>query len=340
MFHKVQNLLISLSLCLGSIITFGLVAEGVSLSLIDESEYVVDVSAKKEKEKGFRNVQNGLLYKNNQPNKDYYLKPNPDIGKESDKFRIALVGDSYTQGTGVKEREYEYDYQLQDMIDKDEDFSESEVIKFAGDPFNSFQELVLIRELVLDYNPDIIVLQFCPNDGQATRSHVGGVGGRDKYVFADTNYVIKNGKLMPSFSFLSHDTNKALIPHSSFLRFLSYKMNMGESVRKENLSLALDSIAKMEKITSKNNIPFLIVNFPSTRSERIFCNEETASGIKNKVADLSEKLSIPFHDLCHDLNPAEHDSQYDSGHYNREGYKIAAQRIKDMLEEFYFNKGE
>jgi hypothetical protein len=308
--------------------------------LIDESKYIAEVEAREEEAGSRRDTKNGLLYKDGRLDKDHYLRPDSEIEKETDKFRIALVGDSYTKGTGVRQREHEYDRQLQKAIDRDENFPESEVIKFTGDPFNSFQELIIVQELVLDYNPDIIILQFCTNDLQATRSHVGTKGGDDKYVFVNTDFIIEDNQVMPSLPFLSRDINRAIIPHSSFLRFLSYKINSGRSIREQDTSLALDSITKIKELTLEKNIPLFIINFPSTRSEEVFCNEHIGNGIKNKVAGLSQELNIPFYDLCHDLDPNRHNSKYNSSHYNKEGYGVAARQIKKMIENSYLNDKE
>jgi lysophospholipase L1-like esterase len=338
--RKFKNLMLSLGLSVGSIVFFFLVAEGVTILLVDESKYIIEVTDSSKETKN-RNEQNGLVYKNGIPSKEYYLRPDPHIKRDTDKFRIALVGDSYTEGAGVTSTKYAYDRQLQKMLDQDKDFPKSQVIKFAGDPLNSYQELILIRELVIDYNPDVLMLQFFSNDGQATRSHIASSpDNKDKYIFTDTNYIIENEKLMPSLGFLSKDMNELIIPHSSFLRYIAYKINMAQQIRTENIPQALDSIKEMIKITRQNNIPFFIMNFPSTENEDVFCKEKLSHNIKNKVKNISNELDTPFYDLCNgnNLNPAEHDSKIESGgHYNKKGYNIAAREIKRILKNNYLN---
>lgn len=334
--RKFIDLILSLGLSVGSIIFFFLIAEGVTTLLVDESKYILEATGPSNKTTRNRNEQNGLVYQNNLPSKKHYLRPNSHIKKSTDKFRIALVGDSYTAGTGVALNKHAYDRQLQKILDQNKDFPESQVIKFTGDPLNSYQEMILIRELVINYNPDLLILQFCPNDGQATRSNVG-IASNDKYIFTNTNYIIENKKLMPSLGFLSQDINESIMPYSSFLRYMAYKINMAQQTRKENIPKALNSIKKMIKITKQNDIPFFIMNFPSTKNKNVFCNKELAYNIKNKVKNIADEYNTPFYDLCDKLDPTKHNSQIDQGHYNKKGYNIAAQQIKKILKNNYLN---
>lgn len=312
-----------------------LIVEGSFRAFVDESKYIMKIEAFSDGAEA--NEKNGLRYKNGELDKEFYLRPNSNIKKNTDKLRIALIGDSYTQGTGVNKREHEYDYQLQKMLNEDENFPEAQVIKFAGDPFNSFQEFIVMKDLVLDYHPDIIVLQFCANDGQITRIHVGN--NKNKLIFANVSYIIDSNKLIPSFDFLESKLNKKILSHSCFLRFLAYRLNFSKikDANKSNYPKSLSSIAKMKNLAEENGIPFFIVNFPIICEN--FCSEEISGGIKNKVIKLSKKEGIPFYDLCNNIDPKIHNSEIDDfGHYNKKGYNVAAAKIKQILEELYLSK--
>lgn len=85
-----------------------------------------------------------------------------DLKKPNDTTRIAVVGDSFVFGFGVELNET--------MVKILENKSSSrlnknyEVINFGVSAYGTEQEYILIKDSVINYNPDIIILAFSLND--------------------------------------------------------------------------------------------------------------------------------------------------------------------------------
>ena len=84
--------------------------------------------------------------------------------ERNDKYRIAVLGDSLTFGWGV-EKEDTYEALLETMLSETRP---TEMINFGHGNYNTVQQVNLLREKGLKYNPDKIVLFFFINDAEVT----------------------------------------------------------------------------------------------------------------------------------------------------------------------------
>lgn len=102
-------------------------------------------------------------------------------------WRIAMIGDSVTYGLGV-EVEQTFPSLLESELNP-ADTGPVEVLNFGVPGYNSFQEYTLLRKRVLDYEPDLVVMTFTPDDVETTpviikvggsmclfRNHFEGIG--------------------------------------------------------------------------------------------------------------------------------------------------------------------
>jgi len=84
------------------------------------------------------------------------------VKKQPDVFRIAVVGDSMSFGWKVG-AENSFPKVLERMLNKASD-RKFEVLNFSVPGYNTSQEFEVIKEKVLDFQPDLIILVFCYND--------------------------------------------------------------------------------------------------------------------------------------------------------------------------------
>ncbi len=101
-------------------------------------------------------------------------------GKDPQKTRILMLGDSFTFGENVSDNET-YSHYLQQM------FPNAEIINAGIHGYGYDQMLVLLKEEGIKYNPDIVILGF--NEWDIERS---GLKFRD---YAKPKFEIENGKL-------------------------------------------------------------------------------------------------------------------------------------------------
>jgi len=79
-----------------------------------------------------------------------------DHGKKEGSYRVAVMGDSFTFGVGVKAEET-YAYVLQKSLDRSES-GQYEVLNFGVSSFSPILELVYLKKELVRYEPDMLVL--------------------------------------------------------------------------------------------------------------------------------------------------------------------------------------
>tara|TARA_B100001964_G_scaffold102168_1_gene114271 strand:- start:41 stop:1162 length:1122 start_codon:yes stop_codon:yes gene_type:complete len=88
--------------------------------------------------------------------------PDWELEKPAGVFRIALIGDSHAFGYGVHETEA-VAQQLQKRL---AERCQCEVLNFAVPGYNSHQELAVLEQYALSYQPDLVILQVTSNDDE------------------------------------------------------------------------------------------------------------------------------------------------------------------------------
>ncbi|MDC0358951.1 SGNH/GDSL hydrolase family protein [Oligoflexia bacterium] len=90
--------------------------------------------------------------------------PQHSLARDQNTLRIALLGDSFAFGWGVKHEE-SFAAQLESVLNgylKGE--QEVEVLNFSVPGYSTFQEVALFEEKGLDFDPDLVLVYFVNND--------------------------------------------------------------------------------------------------------------------------------------------------------------------------------
>jgi lysophospholipase L1-like esterase len=85
------------------------------------------------------------------------------LGKGSSAFRVAVIGDSFSVPAGVN-IESAYHSLLEERLNQASKEIKYEFINFSVGGYNFRQYLAVIENKAMKYNPDIILIGFCPND--------------------------------------------------------------------------------------------------------------------------------------------------------------------------------
>jgi hypothetical protein len=125
--------------------------------------------------------------------------------KPSSVFRIAVVGDSFTEGSNVAFEEtfptvVERELASCSMLKN----QEVEVLNFGVSGYRTAQSYLLLREHVLSYEPDLVVLAFYNGNDVADNSIVLSAGTQKERPF----YLIRDGRLVLDASFQETDSFK------------------------------------------------------------------------------------------------------------------------------------
>lgn len=113
-------------------------------------------------------------------------------------FRIALLGDSFTEAIQV-EHEKTWARQLEKLCNQNAENQRVEVLNFGISGFGTAQELAALENYVLPYQPDLIVLLMFTGNDIADNSREIKAGQIKPY------YQMKNGKLVLDQSFQEDD---------------------------------------------------------------------------------------------------------------------------------------
>lgn len=90
--------------------------------------------------------------------------PQIELAKTSGTIRLAVVGDSYAFGHGVADEEV-YARRLEELLRAAEKDGRSfEVLNFGVTGYSTVQEALLVRQRVLSFEPDLILIGYVLND--------------------------------------------------------------------------------------------------------------------------------------------------------------------------------
>jgi hypothetical protein len=123
-------------------------------------------------------------------NRDGFRGPDEPRLKPPNTFRVAVVGDSYTEAMQVPYRETFCAVMQRHLAECPELRGKNiQVLDFGVDGYGTAQELITLRRQVWAYSPDVVVLEFFP--GNDIRNNSVVLEGDQCRPF----YVYRNGKL-------------------------------------------------------------------------------------------------------------------------------------------------
>jgi lysophospholipase L1-like esterase len=247
---------------------------------------------------------------------------------KGDKKRIIFVGDSLTFGWFINLHET-YHKQLEELLHaKSHDV---DVMGMGVVGYNTVQEYYLIEEKVLEFNPDIVVLQICPNDFRRTM----GIKKEDKgkeYILIPYRdiaipYVLEKNAITHFLMRISH-----------LYKFINVKLELlikkwnKNYTPKEYFMMGEDRsfryLKKIKNFLDGKGITFCAVIFPFRKTRKVYRYES----LHKRIGDVLTNLQVPYIDLYREFNitgPA--DIWTDKMHPNAKGNRIAAEKLLDFL---------
>lgn len=249
--------------------------------------------------------------------------------RKANKTRIVFVGDSITYGWRVT-LEKTYHKQIERLLlDRGYDV---DVMGMGIPGYNTIQEYYLIKETVLDFKPDLLILQIAPNDFERTVSIGKYLEGKRitliPYHDYTIPYVIKKAQftdfLMRNshfFKFINlrlywfiNKRNPDYIPQDVFL--------LGE----EN---SFRHLAKIKNLLDRASIRFAAVIFPFQQRR----DTGSFASLHERIHQELEKMQVPFIDLFDELNTKDFENIWiERRHPNEHGHKIASLAVLKFLE--------
>ena len=108
----------------------------------------------------FNSEDHSLTYRIN----NYGFRGSDFSIKRNDKLRIAVIGDSFSWGSGVKLRD-RFSAILEDRLNEDNIVGHKyEVYNFGLPGYNTVNEITLYEKIILKFQPDLLIVSFFLND--------------------------------------------------------------------------------------------------------------------------------------------------------------------------------
>ncbi|BCA57127.1 hypothetical protein W02_42670 [Nitrospira sp. KM1] len=193
------------------------------------------------------------------------------IKKPAHVFRIIVLGDSVALGHGVGDDET-FSSVLEARLSRQRP---AEVINMAVSGFGTAEELIQLQQVGLQYDPDLVILAYFPNDpynnavSQLFRVTDGRLV-RTEHAFVPAIYVRDRLYQLPGYSFLCQ--------HSHVVNFIRDRLSMyftrrlGEqqdiqsesstTLTREQTELTSRLLRAVSDETTRREIPLIVLNIP------------------------------------------------------------------------------
>lgn len=247
---------------------------------------------------------------------------------KGDKKRVIFVGDSLTYGWFINLHET-YHKQLEELLhSKNYDV---DVMGMGIVGYNTVQEYHLIKEKVLKFNPDIIVLQICPNDFRRTL-------GIKKETKGNNYILIPYRDVAIPYILGKSSITHFLMRRSHLYKFINMKLEMlilkwnKDYTAKDYFLMGEEKsfryLKKIKNFLDEQGIKFCAVIFPNKKTRETYRH----ASLHQRIHRTLTNLQVPYIDLYRDFNitgPA--DIWVDKSHPNGKGNLIAAKALLDFL---------
>lgn len=258
-------------------------------------------------------VEDGVRYRiNSNGLRDYEYA----VEKGKNVFRIAVVGDSVTWG--YTELPYTYPKILESELKKLN--GNFEVLNFGIRGTESHHHLAIVKERVMQYKPDLVILGYSLNDIRFSTIY-------------DKPIIMK------------------ILQHSYFADFISVRLGTAawkwrygsgpeggdvyyrEHIKmyedKERLSRLRNILGEMRDVLSARNVKFAVAVFPFRQQL-----DEREPYPQKALASILKEEGIPFFDFITELKSYKPDDLYletDFLHFSPFGNEAVARSIKSFL---------
>ena len=256
-------------------------------------------------------------------NSDGFRGPEYPSNKPENTFRIIMLGDSETFSFMLQEADT-LPSQLQEVLNRNANRLHYEVLNFGVEGYNTFQELEQLKTKGLNYNPDLIILNYCLNDPEP-----------GEYYF-DKTFLIRHSALVRYFSYRIK---------KSMIKKERKKLNLRTEVdhyyylhQAKYFSRVESAVSEIADIANSRGSKLVMVIFPTSSTDVKGFKEDYPYWKLHKLVENIGNKNIIFVDLIEEFNrlgmgPREVSINYDynESHKNPKALKASADFIYNTL---------
>lgn len=300
--------------------------------------------------KNCQNIFTAPEYKTKIMTNSWGMREIEEFNLTTEKYRIALIGDSFVWGTGVQEDE-RFGEQLQKLLG-----DQFEVMNFGVVGYGTDQELLKTKKDVVQFKPQIIIVHFFLND-------LENIQALKQYGKNKPRYTLENGSLsLGGYPLIKEGFGVNPFNHITFLlAFLSerffppkegHQVYMQELhinlLKKENTLIDVFALNHMlyheiNKVAKENNSSVVLVNIPAV--EQFISQEDLQEYFNLSIDEIdvertgkalehaARDLNITYVDLYPILKKQGGIENYftQDTHLNQKGNQIVAKEIYNSI---------
>jgi len=243
------------------------------------------------------------------------------LQKPENTYRIAIIGDSVGFGARVEVKD-NFATQMEQNLNARSSSLRYQVLNFSVPGYGTWQELSVLKDKALAYEPDMVILAFVVND------------------FVSNNQAGAQGYLNMT---RLEGAAKFLREHSAFYRFMREKvlsveaqMTLRDPCAGADEDFCWDTteqlLDQMLDVTRQHNIKFVLLVFPVS-SQTLVPAPKLEARYQQVLANYAKERGIPAVDLLKALTEHSHEALFvDDYHPNERGHAIVTSEILEQLE--------
>lgn len=252
-------------------------------------------------------------------NNEYMRDTNFTLVKENDTVRIVALGDSFTAGWGVKNVSDLYLNRLEKSLNV-------EIYNFGVGGYGTDDEINVLKERGLKYNPDAIIIGYMLNDFKNVDSNVSEPSSK-RFVLPVVGFWLRSSSYL--YYFIESRVNNILFVLTADKTHEQYMREALASEANQNHNAAY--FTELKTISEQQDLPVLIVIFPifQDMSNYSFADVHTFIQTSAENNGLYVLDLLPFYTNYTD---DELIVSRDDRHPNEFAHAIAAEEIKRFIE--------
>lgn len=283
-------------------------------------------------------------YHNRQPNEDYILSNAEfkferianslgiadyewSLEKKEGTIRILCLGDSFTEGDGADVDSSYVAFLRRDLQAKYSNIEVMNAGRCGSDPFFDFQ---LLKDILINYKPDIILQSFTTNDLYYDMLLRGG-----------SERFLDNQKLQYRKNYWWEPIYAASFTARIFIQILGQldknllRTDEYPVIKKEMEAKSVQLFNDYKKYVDDNDIDLIVYSFPFNGKE---VDSQENIQFRQKFEDEFQQFGLKFHSLypCYKKHFEENGQSYDGyfwykdSHHNAQGYEMMAECLEEL----------
>jgi lysophospholipase L1-like esterase len=256
------------------------------------------------------------------------------LAKPSGVFRILVLGDSVAFGQGVA-AEATFSDQLERLLNEASSDLEVEVLNSGVRGYNTYQELLLLKEVGFKFDPDLVLVSYVSNDAEPFSNQAGLIDKKHKWLVSLKDLVKRHSYLYAFFRKQIAVMQNRMTP-AEFVDAGLDHFNPDDPGWKASY----DSLKQMKQLTDQHHAILSLAVLPQLKGLGPGeVHPDKSRGMHERVLKAGAELGIDTIDLLPSLKGNETGSlrlvDDDPMHPNARGHLLIAEALSEHIRERY-----